>query len=310
MSRKDKVIITSSRFGGTDRLTPNDLKRLVVDSFDQGPRVLIEDYANQPVLMVGLEFSADNSAVESANAIMAGKTEKFTVDANKAWPFERKVDLNILPMDLRMFEFRGSLVSNYLDFSEVRYEFIHRDKGANLVDADIVDKGFTGFTLRAFTRPTTSVHAKLQMLIFPLDKETLLKEHPLARTPCFPGIEIYRSELHLGVQKDDLLDTSFGLNILPCVTTSQPIRTQGPVPTREDIVGSMCGLLRKAYAPEVRTKRSTLLQRWGELKEHGADKLEPREYREEWPDFCPKTAPRQGTPLFSYLIIFCYAKCH
>ena len=164
-------------------------------------------------------------------------------------------------------------------------------------DTDIVDKGFAGFTLRAFTRPTTSTHAKMQLLVFPLDKDTLLSEHPLARTPCFPGIEVYRSELHLGVQRDDLIDTSFGLNILPCVVTSNPIRTKGPVPEREDIVGSMCALLRKAPAPEVRTKRTTLLQRWGELKEHGADKLEPREYREEWVDLCPKTAPRQGSVL-------------
>ena len=62
---------------------------------------------------------------------------------------------------------------------------MHRDQGPNLEDTDIVDRGFGGFTIRAFTRPTTSTHAKMQLLIFPLDKDTLLSSHPLARTPCF-----------------------------------------------------------------------------------------------------------------------------
>ena len=293
-----KIVISSSRMGGTDPLTPSDMRRLVVENYQQGPRRLIDDYQDQPVLMVGLEFTVDNTAVESANTVLAGKLEQVIIDANKIWPFKRQLNLCLKPSDLRLFEFRGTMVSEYLDHQDIRYEFVQRDREKPMTETDIVDQGFSGFTLRAFTHPITSIKAKMQMLIYPLDRDTLFAQHPLARTPCFPGIEVYRSELHLGVQRDELLDTSFGLNILPCIKAATPITDQGPVPTREDMVGSMCGLLRKTFAPEVRTKRSTLLQRWGDLKEHGADKLEPREYREEWPDMCPKRAPASQGRIF------------
>ena len=136
---KNKVVITSSRFGGTDALTPNDIKRLVVNSYSEGPR-LIEGFIDQPILMVGLEFTADNTAVDSANAIVAGKIEQVEIDANKIWPFQRQINLNLLPTDLSLLQFRGTLVSEYLDHTKVRYEFIHRDQGPNLEDTDIVDR--------------------------------------------------------------------------------------------------------------------------------------------------------------------------
>ena len=95
--------------GGTDPLSIEDLRYLTVDSFNEAARKLIDNYNNEPTLMVGLTFTQDNTRVENATPILAGRVDKMKFDANKYWTFTRRLEIVIKRLDLKVFNFTNTL---------------------------------------------------------------------------------------------------------------------------------------------------------------------------------------------------------
>ena len=104
-SKKKPTVITDIAFSGTDSLTANDLKRLVVPNFKSAPATLIEDYENTPLFFIGMELSDDNSRIENATPVTTGLLRGASVNASKIWAFgNHEVQLNFQPLDLTMFQ--------------------------------------------------------------------------------------------------------------------------------------------------------------------------------------------------------------
>ena len=104
-SKRKTAVIQDLAFNGTESLTANDLKRLVVSSFKDAPKTLLEDYENTPIVFVGMTLSDDNSRIENSTAVTGGILRGASVNASKIWKFEtHEVQLNFDPIDLATFQ--------------------------------------------------------------------------------------------------------------------------------------------------------------------------------------------------------------
>ena len=113
--KRKAAIIQDVAFTGTESLTANDLKRLVVSSFKDAPKTLLEDYENTPIVFVGMTLSDDNSRIENSTAVSGGLLRGASVNASKIWKFDaHEVQLNFEPIDLSVFQVnRLEIVLNY-----------------------------------------------------------------------------------------------------------------------------------------------------------------------------------------------------
>ena len=293
-----KKVIKSSRMRGTDPLSVEDLRYLTVDSFDQAARNLIDNYNNEPTLMVGLTFSQDNTKVDTATPILAGRVDRMKFDANKYWSFTRRLEIVIKKLDLKLFTFSNTLTSGYLDHSKIEYSFEPVDDNEPVEKDWLSEEGFQGFVIKVYTHPISSTTVKMQMALFPLELDILKTEHTLSMYDNFPAFEIRKQEIGLGPQRTDELVNNYGLPILPVVKLTAPLSDNGPVPSRLDIVRSINAMLCATSAPEIRKSKATLYQRWGELKVHGESKLVRKEFGYTWPP-----PPEVETPTGKILVI-------
>ena len=106
MASKKKIsVIEDIAFSGTDSLSANDLKRLVVPDFKSAPATLIEDYENTPLFFIGMDLSEDNTRIENATPVTTGLLRGASVNASKIWSFgQHEVQLNFQPIDLSIFK--------------------------------------------------------------------------------------------------------------------------------------------------------------------------------------------------------------
>ena len=295
MSKKQPKVIQSTRFGGTDPLSANDLKRLTVNSFSQAGN-LVEDWAGEPMLIPGLVLTQDNSRVESATPVLIGtlfNRKPLIVDCAKHWNFEQKLRLKFKALDLRDVPFGTNMTSNLMDCIDIPYDFIN-SKDERVDDTDLVEDGLEGFCIRIHLCPASTRTAKMEIMFFPLEKEKLLAAYPLAKVHVFPGMEIFRVEIELGIQRDELLDNNYGLPILPAIITREPIKSSTVVPSREEVVTAISSLLRRTTATCVKSTSNSMYRAWSAIKKGGESKLADTVCRDEWP-LPPEPQNPQGT---------------
>ena len=235
---KQPKVISSKRFGGTDPLSANDLKRLTIDSFAQAGS-LVEDWHGEPMLIPGLTLSQDNTKVESATPVLIGTVfnkKPLVIDCEKIWSFKRKVLLHIKATDLNTIPFKASLVSELVDGLDLNYVFVDADTQETVEDSELAEDGFEGFTTRFHLHPCSSRSAKVELMFYPLDKAKLTSTYKEAEVFVFPGLELLKLEIELGIQRDELLDNNYGLPILPVIRTREALKSTSKVPSRSEIV--------------------------------------------------------------------------
>ena len=297
--KKPQPIRGSRKFQGTDSLSANDLKRLNVTTFDGAADKFLENWNREPVFMVGLTLTLDNTKIESATPLLQGDfwPEGKEFDASTFWTLQ-KSDLLLCfnKIDLAKFEFEDVITSKLLDHTHLDYSIKYKSDNSIVNPDDLKAWGYPGFCLRAFCHPISTTSVKVAMLLYPLERETLMKEHNLAPHYYFPGVTAERVEIELGIQRDELLDNNYGCPILPVVRSREPIRSNSKVPSRQEIVYAIGSLLRATRAPDAKSSHSTLLKAWGQLKKHGESKLKKPVYDWEWIK-PPVPAPQTGTHL-------------
>ena len=298
--KRAQVIRGSRKFLGTDPLTANDLKRLQVKSFSGAAGVFLENWERDPTFLVGLTLSQNNENIENAQALLQGDiwTEGRTYEASLFWHLEKKdILLCFDKLDLEKFDFDGVCASRFLDHNSIDYTVKVKGDDKPLTPAELKSMGFPGFCLRAFCHPISTSVVKVALLLFPLERELLVKENNLAVHYYFPGVVMEKFEVELGIQCDELLDNNYGCPILPVLLSKEPIKSTSKVPSREDIIYAIGTLLRATRAPDCKATYATCLKSWGQLKKHGESKLKHPKYDDwYWPK--PKDPEAQtGTRL-------------
>ena len=213
----------------------------------------------------------------------------------RKWKYKQereKLTLKFKALDLNTIPFGASMVSDLMDGEDVFYDFLDVN-GDRVDDTDLVEEGMEGFCLRFHLCPATSRTAKMDMMFFPLAKKKLLDTYRLASVFVFPGMEIYRLEMELGIPRDEILDNNSGLPILPVLRTREPIRSTTVIPSSQELVFAISSLLRKTAAPCVKSTSNSLYRAWASIKKHGESKLTETVCRDVWP-LPPAPQPPQG----------------
>ena len=303
MAKKPPTEIVSHWFEFTDTLTANDLKRVCAPSFTTAAAALIENWAGEPVLMVGLHLSQDNEQVMNSSALLQGTLYKSgkALEVSKLWNTKANILLKLEALDLTKFKLGGNMYSEYLNSDEIEHTFVDRDKSAEAEAAVLSTNGIQGFCLRVFLAPMTSKSANLAMLLFPASLDTLTADHELFEKPNFPGIVITRAEILLGPQTKTITDKIYGSPLMPVLCPSNPILTSSKTPEMCQIAGGIAALLRKTQAPDCKANHKTLNEAWELLKVDGDSRLASKSYDRFWPAPVRKSVDT-GTPLINIIM--------
>ena len=158
---------------------------------------------------------------------MEGKalnTREKSISTNKIWNFKQaKLRLKFDPIDLSVFRFLGRMWSELVDGMDLKTEFIN-EGDEELEMKDLCAQGFTGFTLRSFLMPIRVSHAKVSIILYPCQKDILLRDYPLATRPEFPGVQLSAITADMAIQKDVVTNKKIGCPILPVIRTAAPPR--------------------------------------------------------------------------------------
>ena len=93
--------------------------------------MLVENFDNDPIGLVGMQLAADNCAVENAIFLTQGFLfkEPKIINGNSWFDVEESISIKLLPLDCGKFFFGNGLTSNLLDSSEIEHEI--RCKGVS-----------------------------------------------------------------------------------------------------------------------------------------------------------------------------------
>ena len=111
-SKKQKVkIIADPSFKDKGSLTNNEFKRLIVNSFEGAAAMLVENFDNDPIGLVGMQLAADNCAVENAIFLTQGFLfkEPKVINGNSWFDVEESISIKLLPLDCGKFFFGNGL---------------------------------------------------------------------------------------------------------------------------------------------------------------------------------------------------------
>lgn len=272
--KKAGKVIKDNSFGKPANLTPNDLKRLACNSFDEAAGKIHEDWDNDPILAVGIELTQDNGSVNNAVTLFQGclfKDDPKQIKASILWPFGDNLSLNIKDLECGLFEFKNRLSSELLDCDKLDWSITRR--GVEIEDEDLSTMGFTGFCCRMYLIPIAAQKAKAIMLVFPLPIDELLKANPLAGDIRFPGIAVHKEEIELGFDPATLIDKAVGGPCLPAIIPGTALKSGGKVPPAAEIQSRCADLLRKVASPECKANHSTLGIRWDEIRAKGESQI-------------------------------------
>ena len=271
------TVIDGKEFEGDELLSGEEWSKLVVKSFHNVGPSLLPNWNEAPTVIVIAELTNDCSHIDSLGIITEGRvfnTREKLVAANKVWNFKQKqLKLKIFPLDLGIFRFMGRMWSEFIDSSEVKAMFIN-EGDENLELKDLGAQGFTGFSLRLFLLPISVSQVKVTMVLYPFDKEALLKNHPLAIRPEFPGVSVTVITADLGIQKSVVTDKQICSPVLPAIKSASPVDLASTVPTPAEVSAKISTLFGTVRVPEVKTTVKSLWERMSNIAEGGESQLE------------------------------------
>ena len=176
--KKKPATIRGPGFNQDRQLDAEDLELLRTDTKEEAFDNLLDEWNGKITAFVLIEisqvnFSPTNSEVQLMGPIFDAPRGKSFKSA-KYFELTDRFTLVFQELDCSAFTFVNGLASNHVDSSQLDFEFRHELAGPAISDETLRDAGFRGFTLRAFLAPTTSNHAKLSILLYPLNLEDLV----------------------------------------------------------------------------------------------------------------------------------------
>ena len=144
------------------------LKKLRVTSYNEAAKQLLPNWHGNPVLLLGATMGQDGKTLQNCDSIMVGslfrKTPREYV-TKKFWNFTKNCVLKLQPIDLSIFDFKGTLKSELVDSSSISHSFILKDDKSQVPAQTLADQGYTGFCLWVYMYPTTGYMIVLMMFL-------------------------------------------------------------------------------------------------------------------------------------------------
>ena len=287
MPKRAEKVIEDPAFKQEKELTVDDVKRLIVPSYDEAATTLIPGWKGSPILLVGVKLDQDGKTIQNCEPVLAGKLFKKTARsfaASKFWSFKDKYFLKLQPIDLRLFQFTDTLVSNVVDSSQIAYSFVDKD-GNDVFGEVLSDQGYKGFCIRLYAVPTSAAEAKVKLVLYPVTKDDLEADQPYQKDPRFTGLLITSTDIEIGVRYTEIFDKSFGSPICPVVLTDVQKENLTEIPPTGEFLSKIASMLRAAAHPETKQGHESMWERWAEIKKDGANKLVRMAVSPVWPEY-------------------------
>ena len=270
--------IQSEEFTGGEELQVEQWIKLVVPNFQNLAPLFYDNWNESPVMFLTAVLSQDCSKIDMMGACLEGKvfnTREKMVPTNKLWNFDQKqVKLKLFPMELSIFKFTCGLYSELVDFGEVESKFFNEGPEDDLEFDDLKRQGYAGFSLRCFLQPISTAQVKASIVMYPVSKDKLLKDHSLAARPEYPGVIVSTITAELGVQRSQVTDRKIGCPVLPVVSTSTPVSKAKVLPAMKEVKAKVAALLQGVRVPELKTTAKSLWERMATIKAGGEAQLE------------------------------------
>lgn len=265
-----QTVIGGTGFEGIQPLNIELIKKLEVAQVSGIPNKLLQNWSGGIVGIVTTNLTNDNRRVDNCNFLLMGNifsTSQKTIGASKFWDMPGNINLCIKETDTSIFKFKGSLSSELVDSDDINFSITKDNQ--EIEDSDMDSLNFPGFSLRAFINPISAERAKIIIVLYPLPKDTLLDEHPLANKPQFPGIQLFNAEFNFAPLASTFPPTGHGLPFLPAILPSQPFDILPNHPSGQDFKVAIAALMRRTTKPECKLNHNMLLPRWEEIQSEG-----------------------------------------
>ena len=155
--RQKSKVISDPTFGSGGSLTNNEFKRLCVNSFNGAASILVEDFNDSPVGLIGLELGADNRDVSNAVFLVQGSlfNDPKTINGSSWFSLDDSLTIKLLQLNCEKFVFGNKLTSDLVDWTEIDCEI--RSQG-RVVSGKV--NIFLGFLFVLFGPPPQKINSR------------------------------------------------------------------------------------------------------------------------------------------------------
>ena len=308
-SRTDPTEIKSKFFNHEDDLTEEDLDNLRADSIGEAFDLFVPNWRGKLIGFLALIVKPDNSGLEDAQLVLKGdmfSDNPKLLGASKFFEVNSPLQLVIESLDCAKFVFNNSMVSDYLDSSQVQFQF-RKDRNSPAISAaEALAAGFRGFTVRAFVQPTAEARLKISVSLYPSSLTELLDQNPLAATPYFPGISLGFLTFPFAPKcREIFAEGSYGLPVFPALISESPFMTGAPHPSTSQIITAVAAVLRNVHIPNSSLTRANLLPIWETLKTSGELGLKITKPDLVWPKPQNDESENEGRPFLLIVVSLC-----
>ena len=218
--------IASDAFKGDNALTADNWADLECVAPSDAPRRLLDNWSGGVMGYMHACLENDNSGIATLTFHLRGSMWESPIarSAESFWRVNQpELGVRFNCIESGLFEFKsGTLISDLVDCSKVPYNLVKN--GVALSDEEMECLELPGFCLRALVVPISDSWATLSVLLFPMKKQALLANMPLAKQAAFPGLLLFKGDIPLGFNSSDLLpDVDCGLPFLPSVSPGRTI---------------------------------------------------------------------------------------
>ena len=213
---------------------------------------LIQQWSNEPVMLVWMSLTNNNQDIEKTKALLLGtvSTEELTVDASKILNVPESTSLVLGPLDLSKFDFEeGKLFSQPLLHEHVDYKFEPEQPDL---------QGWHGFSLTTSLKPldeSEEPKARVTILLWPSieDFQEENSDIGLLSAPGKNTVIFTTDKVPIGIQTEKILEKRYGCSILPVITTPTLITNNSQTPDRLKVIEAIKSLVNQSSAQEMST---------------------------------------------------------
>ena len=300
--------IQSKWFAKKAVLSVKDLELIRAESIEEAFDSLIGDSWNGGICSyLTVDISQNNQVPVSSNFVIKGP-----IFDNKEKAFKTSKFFNLgspgylvfANLDCSLFQFHNGLTSNYVDSSEIPFEYRLEKDSDSLPIEDV--EGYPGFCLRASAYPTEANWVRLTILLFPKDVDALLDTCDSVTSPAWPGVTFASELIPLDPSPGDFFSgPSRGLPVVPALISEAPF-TEEAFPSTTAIIASVSATLRAVTIPESKSNFSQLGPRWANIVSEGNNALKPGVPDLLWPEPAQpmEVPPGSQYPHFYLILLF------
>ena len=188
-----KIPITGMKV--VDPFTEDDIHDLLVPALGAGAIPKLQDYGfnGEAAAFFGLTLSNTNREVAQGDVYLVGSLYEdavCSIAGRHLWPgCPDSVGISVDFKNLGVFQFRGSLVSDFIPLESLDHEL---QIDGSKVDHDVFGAATNGgeTCVRAYLFPEAAEYLRLEIRIFPRSKEALLELFPHPKNHGIPGMRL------------------------------------------------------------------------------------------------------------------------